>query len=106
MGNVCSFVIISGMGRYSLCKHHCSFDHLAIQEGRNAFLFRASERMPKLSDFHDNYGLISFVLSFIIIGFFALIALLIMNVILTTIAAVKSNNGEAYKYPLTIHFIK
>lgn len=52
------------------------------------------------------YSLISFVLSFIIIGFFALIALLIMNVILTTIAAVKSNNGEAYKYPLTIRLIK
>ena len=52
------------------------------------------------------YAAISFVLCIVIIGFFALIALLIMDVIFTIIAAVKSNNGEPYKYPLTIRFIK
>jgi uncharacterized protein len=52
------------------------------------------------------YVIISIVLIIFVIGIFALIALGVLNVILVIVAAVKSNNGERFKYPLTIDFIK
>ncbi len=52
------------------------------------------------------YYFVSFLLAFIIIGFFFLIILAITDLILTIIASIKASNGEEYKYPLTIQFIK
>lgn len=52
------------------------------------------------------YGFICAVLIFVLIGIFLLIILGIAHVILTILAAVKANNGEAYRYPFTIRFIK
>lgn len=49
---------------------------------------------------------ISFLLTFIIIGFFAIIALFIMNIAYTIIAALKANDGQDYRYPFTIRLIK
>ena len=44
-------------------------------------------------------------LCFIIIGFFMLGALAIMDLIVTIMAAIAASNGQQYKYPLTIRFI-
>lgn len=52
------------------------------------------------------YGIISTILVFVIIGVFLLIALGILSIIFPIIAGVKANNGETWKYPLTIPFIK
>ncbi|HQU82558.1 MAG TPA: DUF4870 domain-containing protein [Pyrinomonadaceae bacterium] len=52
------------------------------------------------------YGVISFVLAFVIIGFFMLIALGIVGIVFPIIGAIKANNGEMWEYPLTIKFIK
>lgn len=52
------------------------------------------------------YGIISTILVFVIIGVFLLIALGILSIIFPIIAGVKANNGETWKYPLTITFIK
>ena len=41
-----------------------------------------------------------------VIGWFLLIGLLIADLVLVIIASVKTNNGESYKYPLTIRFLK
>jgi uncharacterized protein len=51
------------------------------------------------------YAAISFVLTLVIIGFFMLAALFIINLVLLIIAGVKANEGTAYRYPLTIRFI-
>jgi len=52
------------------------------------------------------YGLISAALSFICIGFFLLAAVGVVDLVFLLIAAVKANNGQHYRYPLTIRFIK
>ncbi|HII06280.1 MAG TPA: DUF4870 domain-containing protein [Methanotrichaceae archaeon] len=39
-------------------------------------------------------------------GFLLIIGLLILDLILVIVAAVKASNGEAYRYPLTIRSIK
>ena len=48
----------------------------------------------------------AFLLSLIGIGLLLLIPLGIANLILVVMACVKVNNGEAYKYPITIRLIK
>ncbi|MFD0860913.1 DUF4870 domain-containing protein [Sungkyunkwania multivorans] len=56
-------------------------------------------------DFHhfNGYGG-----SFIFLGIFAMIslALLALDIFCTISAAIKANNGEYYKYPFTINFLK
>ena len=52
------------------------------------------------------YGLICIPLFFICIGPFLLAAVGIIDLVFLLIAAVKANNGQSYRYPLTIRFIK
>ena len=40
------------------------------------------------------------------IGFFVLLIVAVVQVVFVVIAAIKSSNGEAYRYPLTIRMIK
>ena len=51
------------------------------------------------------YALISAILILVIIGIFLLIGLGILTLVLIIVAAVKSNSGEKFRYPLTIRFI-
>ena len=52
------------------------------------------------------YGVISVVLLVVGIGIFLLIALGIAYVILIVIASIRANNGELYRYPLTIRLVR
>ena len=52
------------------------------------------------------YALISFLLVFIIIGFFMLFALILFSLIIVIVAGVKANEGEHYRYPMTIRLVK
>lgn len=52
------------------------------------------------------YIFISFVLMIILIGFFLLIALAILNLVFAIMAAVKAGENKLWKYPLAIHFFK
>ncbi|MYL46784.1 DUF4870 domain-containing protein [Virgibacillus halodenitrificans] len=52
------------------------------------------------------YGIISGILVLILIGILMLIILGIIVFILTIVAAVKAYQGEKYRFPLTIHFVK
>ncbi len=52
------------------------------------------------------YSIISIILIIILVGILLLIALGIMNTIFCIIAAVKASNGESWKYPMAINFIK
>jgi uncharacterized Tic20 family protein len=52
------------------------------------------------------YGVISGVLTIVCVGFFMLAAVYIVDLVFLLIAAVKANNGQSYRYPLTIRFIK
>jgi hypothetical protein len=52
------------------------------------------------------YTAISIVLVVAIIGIFLLIAVGIFSLVMLIIAAVKANQGIAYRYPLCIRFLK
>ena len=52
------------------------------------------------------YALVAGLLCFVCIGFLLLPAVYIFDLIFLLIAAVKANNGEHYRYPLSIRFIK
>jgi uncharacterized Tic20 family protein len=51
------------------------------------------------------YIIVSAILVILVIGFMLLIALGILNLVIIIIAAVKSNSGERFEYPLSIRFI-
>jgi len=50
--------------------------------------------------------IVGWITAFILIGFLILLAVWVVNIIFSIIAAVRSNRGEVYKYPMTIQFIK
>jgi uncharacterized Tic20 family protein len=52
------------------------------------------------------YSVVGVLLIFIAIGFFILLALGIAYVVLIIIASVRANNGEFFRYPLTIRFVR
>jgi len=52
------------------------------------------------------YAIVAAISIFAIIGFVLLPAVIITDLILVIIAAVKASNGEFYRYPLTIRFLK
>lgn len=52
------------------------------------------------------YGIICYLLVFLLIGFVLLPALGICSIIFIIIGSIKANNGEMWPYPLSIHFIK
>jgi uncharacterized Tic20 family protein len=51
------------------------------------------------------YFIVSAILIIVVIGLLLLPAVAIAWVILTVIATVRANNGEAYRYPLNIRFV-
>jgi uncharacterized Tic20 family protein len=52
------------------------------------------------------YFLVAAFLSILLIGIPLLIVLVIFEIIVIIQGGIKANNGEFYKYPLNIHFIK
>ena len=46
------------------------------------------------------------ILILLIIGIFLLIAVVLLALVLSIVAAVKANNGEYYEYPFSIRFIR
>lgn len=52
------------------------------------------------------YGVVSFILAFVLIGFLGFLALAIMGIVYPIIGGIKANNGELWEYPLTIKFLK
>jgi uncharacterized Tic20 family protein len=52
------------------------------------------------------YGLICVPTLCIFIGFVLLPSLVVLNVVLTVVAAVRANQGIAYRYPLTLRLIR
>ena len=52
------------------------------------------------------YYIITFILFLVIIGFFLMIALSIFVLVVEILGAVRAYNGEIYKYPLEIPFVR
>lgn len=52
------------------------------------------------------YGLVAGLLCFVCVGFVLLPLVVIVDIILLIVAAIKANDGYHYRYPLTIRFVK
>ena len=50
--------------------------------------------------------LVAGILAFLLIGFLLLIPIAIFDLVFTVLAAVKANEGTAYRYPFTLRLIK
>ncbi len=78
------------------------------QVKKEEYLF-ASEQAKECLNFQISiliYLFVSFILCFILIGIPLLFGFLIFDIVLTIIAAIAANEGKAYRYPLTIRFIR
>ena len=51
------------------------------------------------------YGIISFVLAFVVVGFLLLAVLAVVWIVCVILATMKASEGRAYRYPLTIRFV-
>ena len=70
---------------------------IVIAHGKESLNFQISVTM---------YAIAAGLLIFACVGFVLLPAVIVASIVFTIIATVKANNGEAYRYPLTIRFIK
>ncbi|HEY2799255.1 MAG TPA: DUF4870 domain-containing protein [Chthoniobacterales bacterium] len=52
------------------------------------------------------YDAVALILCFVLIGIPILLLLWVLNTVLVIIASIKASDGELYRYPLTIRFIK
>ncbi|MGH2751053.1 MAG: DUF4870 domain-containing protein [Actinomycetota bacterium] len=52
------------------------------------------------------YGLIAFVLVFVLIGFLLLALIAVFDVVMVVVAAIQASQGKAYRYPLCIRFVR
>jgi uncharacterized protein len=52
------------------------------------------------------YAIIATLLALIFIGFFLLAIIGVFGVVMIVVAALKANNGESFRYPATMRFIK
>lgn len=52
------------------------------------------------------YSIVAGVLVLVFVGIILLVALGIFNLIMVIMASIKANEGQSYRYPLTIQFIK
>lgn len=64
--------------------------------GREALNFQTSMTI---------YGIIAGILCVILIGIPILLGLIIANLVFVIVAAVKANDGDYYRYPITIRFL-
>ncbi len=70
---------------------------LVDKEGKESINFQISITI---------YGVIAGLLCIILIGFFLLAALWIFDIVAVIIASIKTYEGNSFRYPLTIRFLK
>ncbi len=52
------------------------------------------------------YDVVALILCFVLIGIPILILLWVLNTVFVIVASIKASEGQLYRYPLTIRFIK
>ncbi|MBC3787818.1 DUF4870 domain-containing protein [Spirosoma utsteinense] len=77
-----------------------------IQKERSAFVDYHGKEAVNFQITMALAALASFLLFFVLIGFVLIWVVGAVWLLFTVIAAVKANNGEYYRYPITIRFIK
>ncbi len=77
-----------------------------IQKERSAFVDYHGKEAVNFQITMAIAAALSFLLMILVIGVFLLFVVGVVWLIFTIIAAIKANNGEYYRYPLTFRFIK
>lgn len=77
-----------------------------IFRDRSAFIDEHGKEALNFQISYTIYSMISLILCLILIGFLLLAAIGILWFIFVIIATVRASNGEGYRYPFTIRFIK
>lgn len=67
------------------------------EQGREAVNFQLSMLV---------WYLLAFALVLALIGFFMLVGLIVFQLVMVVVAAVRTNGGEAWRYPLTVRFLR
>ena len=77
-----------------------------VKKEESPFLDRQGKEALNFQISFSIYGLIAWVLCFILIGFLLFAILIPVHIIFTVIAAVKANDGIDYRYPMCIRFLR
>ena len=77
-----------------------------VKKDEHAFVDKHGKEAVNFQISMTLYAAISIPLISVCVGAFLLAAVGIVDLVFMIIAAVKANNGESYRYPVTIRFIK
>lgn len=77
-----------------------------VKRNDSAYLDRVGKEVLNFQISYAIYGMVAGALCFVLIGFIILPILGLLWIIFMIIAAVKTSNGEEYKYPFTIRLLQ
>lgn len=77
-----------------------------VKRNDSTYLDRVGKEVLNFQISYAIYGMVAGALCFVLIGFIILPILGLLWIIFMIIAAVKTSNGEEYKYPFTIRLLQ
>lgn len=77
-----------------------------VKRAESPYLDRIGKEVLNFQISYAIYGIVAGLLCFVLVGFLLFPILFIAWIVLMIVAAVKTGNGEEYKYPLTIRLLQ
>ncbi len=77
-----------------------------VKRSESPYLDRVGKEVLNFQISYSIYVAVAFALCFVIIGFLILPVIGLLWIIFMIVAAVKTGNGEDYKYPMTIRLLQ
>lgn len=77
-----------------------------MYKDKSAFVEKEAKKSLNFQISITIYIVVSSLLTFVVIGAPLLVAVVIFDVVCVIMAAIKTNNGEDYRYPLSLQLIK
>lgn len=77
-----------------------------VKRAESPLLDRTGKEVVNFQISYTIYAAVAGVLCFVLVGFLVLPVIFILWVVFMVIAAVKTGNGEEYRYPLTIRLLQ
>jgi uncharacterized Tic20 family protein len=77
-----------------------------IKRPESPLLDRTGKEVLNFQITYTIYAAVAGILCFVLVGFLILPVVFILWVVLMVVAAVRTGNGEEYKYPLTIRLLQ
>ena len=77
-----------------------------VKRAQSPLLDRTGKEVVNFQISYTIYAAVAGLLCFVLVGFLILPALFILWVVFMVIAAIKTGNGEEFRYPLTIRLLQ